>query len=219
MSAKERARTVGALIGGLVAGGLAARGLARGARGLRDLLRRRPPPHTSPPPTGTRPPIKSPDKAPLRDQPPPRTKPRPKPVVPGKILDSFLKDLARRRGFPNARVLSGSNNRIAIIGRGMDSSVKPFRTSLNKSLKNLGHKSRVETFRPSKKARIEWDQLRRRYEPGNVPDSVAKNSKMFKENQDWIRSLKDSGHTIIDLNNSTEHGTFYQMERYEVFGH
>ena len=56
------------------------------------------------------------------------------------------------------------------------------------------------------------------YKGRHVPDQVAKETQLYKENVHWINAVKKAGYTILDLGGNKEESTFYNMETETVYG-
>jgi len=113
------------------------------------------------------------------------------------------------------RILPGTNDNVAVIGRNMDA-VKPFADALGKQ------GIEVETFsgsKISKAANDAFKELSTRY-GGKIPDDVLVNTKMFSENQAWVEGIMNKGGTVADIGNPFDAGksVFYEMEKSIIFG-
>ena len=64
----------------------------------------------------------------------------------------------------------------------------------------------------------QWDKLTK----GGVhlSDEAVKGTKLYKENQAWIKKAHKSGKTILDIGNDgrKKTSTFYRMEQQTVYG-
>jgi RHS repeat-associated protein len=117
-------------------------------------------------------------------------------------------------GIRAERVLVGSSERIAVIGRDFDARVLKFAAGFEKQTGKT-----VETFQASSDAIKEWQGLLIKYK-GNVSDEVAKSSQIFKENSTWAQKVKKEGYKVLDIGLGTQDGkgTFYRMETKTIFG-
>jgi hypothetical protein len=114
------------------------------------------------------------------------------------------------------RVLAGSSDRIAVIGRSMSDAVEPYAEGLQEEGYN------VETFsnsQISRSAQDEWESLKELY-GGRIPEDVIPETQMFQENEAWAQKLVDEGYTVVDVDNPGEQGAsqFYEMEKTTIFG-
>ena len=114
------------------------------------------------------------------------------------------------------RVLPGTNDQVAVIGRSMASAVNPY-------TEGLQNQCPVETFSGdniSPAALAEWNKLKKQYAPDPIPEDAVLQSQMFKENQAWAKKLVDQGYTIVDVDNPTNEkaSPFYDMEKQTIFG-
>ena len=107
---------------------------------------------------------------------------------------------------------SKTRNTVVVIGEGMGR-VK----GAASALKTNGIKN-VEVFSPSSNAMKQWDKLTK----GGVhlSDEAVKGTKLYKENQAWIKKAHKSGKTILDIGNDgrKKTSTFYRMEQQTVYG-
>jgi uncharacterized Zn-binding protein involved in type VI secretion len=116
------------------------------------------------------------------------------------------------------RVIPGTNNKVAVIGRSMASAVAPYAEGLQKQCN-----CNVETFSGdniSPAALTEWNNLKKQYAPDLIPEDAVKKSQIFKENQAWAQKLADQGYTVVDVDNPAKEGAspFYEMEKQTLFG-
>ncbi len=133
----------------------------------------------------------------------------------GKSISTTLKGTEIvYNGIRAERVLVGSSEKIAVIGRDFDSRVLKFAEEFGKQ---TAHK--VETFRASAGAQYSWLKLLEEYK-GNVPDNIVKKSLIFRENQAWAERIKSEGYKVFDtgLGTKDSKGTFYRMETETIFG-
>jgi RHS repeat-associated protein len=111
-------------------------------------------------------------------------------------------------------ILSSSkkaDDAVVVIGEGMGR-VK----DAAKALKAEGVKA--EVFKPSAEALEQWGKLT---EGGvHLSDDAVKGTKLYKENQTWIKNVNESGKTILDIGNDGRKNTstFYKMEQNTVYG-
>jgi hypothetical protein len=146
--------------------------------------------------------------------------PRPKKIkkaVPVDTITKIKNTTATARGTTVSakRILPGTNDNVAVIGRNMDA-VKPFADALGKQ------GIEVETFsgsKISKAANDAFKELSTRY-GGKIPDDVLVNTKMFSENQAWVEGIMNKGGTVADIGNPFDAGksVFYEMEKSIIFG-
>ncbi len=101
------------------------------------------------------------------------------------------------------RVTSGDPDKVAVIGRGMETRVKPVAAEIG-----------AETFPLSSEADKQWKRLLVEHND-HVPDEVARRSLAFAENRDWISKIKGEGYTVLDLDElpGNSPNTFYRMEQ------
>ncbi|HET6243766.1 MAG: hypothetical protein H0V01_05555 [Bacteroidetes bacterium] len=106
------------------------------------------------------------------------------------------------------KVVQGKSDKVAVIGQGMT------------RVKGLGDEIGANVFNPSKAAQKEWDDLLIKSGGGKLSDDVVKNTKLHKENQTWIKQMKDEGATIIDIGSQQgkSKSTFYEMEKTTIYG-
>ncbi|MGB4775547.1 MAG: hypothetical protein WBP45_10265, partial [Daejeonella sp.] len=133
-------------------------------------------------------------------------------------------------GVPVVRLMTGTNNKIAIIGRKME-----YVRQIGSDLKKLGKE--VELFEKatafngqgySKLAEIEadWQKALDLYgNNGVIPYEKLKTTLWYKENQRWAKWIKEQGYDIYDLGdnpgiftNAPDRSAFYDIEKVEVFG-
>lgn len=146
--------------------------------------------------------------------------PRPKKIKKAAPVDTITKiknttATARGTTVSAKRILPGTNDNVAVIGRNMDA-VKPFADALGKQ------GIEVETFsgsKISKAANDAFKELSTRY-GGKIPDDVLVNTKMFSENQAWVEGIMNKGGTVADIGNPFDAGksVFYEMEKSIIFG-
>ncbi len=126
------------------------------------------------------------------------------PVNPADVVD-FAKGLGRA----SAKVLNRSSDKTIVIGQGMG------------DIKKVADEFGAETFSGSKEARDEWESLLKSADGERLSDDVVKDTKMYKQNQDWIKNKVDEGYNVIDIgDNPDESGSsiFYEMEKETVYG-
>jgi len=116
-------------------------------------------------------------------------------------------------GIKAERVLVGSSNKIAVIGRDFDARVLKFAAGFEKQTG-----TKIETFRASAGAKLGWERLLKQY-GGNVPEDIAKTSTIFKENLAWAEKIKKEGYKVFDtgLGSKDASGTFYGAEVKTIF--
>jgi RHS repeat-associated protein len=117
-------------------------------------------------------------------------------------------------GIKAERVLIGSSEKIAVIGREFDKRVVKFASEFEKQTGKT-----IETFQASNAAKAEWSQLLKKY-GGNISDDIARQSQIFKENLLWAEKIKNEGYKVFDtgLGAKDAKGTFYGMETKTIFG-
>jgi RHS repeat-associated protein len=117
-------------------------------------------------------------------------------------------------GIRAERVLVGSSEKIAVIGRDFDTRVLKFAAGFEKQTGKT-----IETFQATEEAQIAWRGLLDKYK-GNVPDEIVKGSQIFKENKAWAERVKKEGYKVLDTGLGTKDakGTFYKMETQTIFG-
>ncbi|MEM9885468.1 MAG: RHS repeat-associated core domain-containing protein, partial [Bacteroidota bacterium] len=109
------------------------------------------------------------------------------------------------------KVTEGVSDQITVIGEGMKR-VLGFADELGEA----GAKN-INTFKPSEGALKEWDELT---EGGKyLSDDLVKETKIFKENKQWINEAKESGSTIVDIGDDgrKKASSFYEMEKQTVY--
>jgi len=110
-------------------------------------------------------------------------------------------------GVTDAILIKGSNNsKVAVIGQGMD-----------KVTKVAGGLKNPEIFKASLNAITEWDNLLKEYNGKLIPEEIVKKTKIFQENQKWIKEVKEKGYDILDTGGGST-STFYNMEKEVVYG-
>lgn len=127
-----------------------------------------------------------------------------------------LQSAARTSDLKNViRMRPGSNGKVAVIGRNMEEVVKPQAKQLSVRGRN------VEIFsedRISKAAKDGWRDLKADHSPHLIPDEKVRNSLMYRENQAWIKKIREEGYTIVDMGNPKGQtaSIFYDMELDEL---
>lgn len=126
----------------------------------------------------------------------------------------------KEAGIKATRILPGSANRIAIIGRPMPA-VRGYAKALRRS---GGHRS-TEIFDGhviSRSAKKEFKRLKREFGE-NIPPEVLQKSKMYNENLKWAQKLQQDGYTIVDIGDPYQLETskrgpspFYRLEHEEI---
>ncbi|TXT27316.1 MAG: hypothetical protein FD134_67 [Gallionellaceae bacterium] len=141
------------------------------------------------------------------------------PVNKSRVLGKSVAELEHSTygGVKAVRVRSGTNTKVAVIGRSMSDAVEPF----SKGSRGAGYN--VETFSGDKipsTAAEQWTTLKKRYSPEPIPEDVVRKSQMFQENQAWAQKLKDQGYTVVDVGNpgGQKNSPFYDMEKQILFG-
>ena len=120
-------------------------------------------------------------------------------------------------GITPVDVLSGTNGKVAIIGRSMSDAVNPYAAGLAAQ----GHD--VETFtgdQISPAAVSDWESLKNDYAPNYIPPDKVVASKMFQDNQAWAQKMVDKGYTIVSVGNpgNLRESPFFEMEQKIIFG-
>ena len=118
--------------------------------------------------------------------------------VAGKTLSRLNIDKAA------VNVVEGSSGKAAaVIGQG------------TKRVEGLASKVGGKTFSPSKEALKKWDKLLEQAGGKRLSDKAVKQTKLFKENKQWIEKMKNQGRTVIDIGSQSGRGksTFYEMEK------
>jgi hypothetical protein len=149
-----------------------------------------------------------------------KEQPRPKRIKKTTPVDTITKiknttATARGTKISAQRVLPGTSDNVAVIGRNMDA-VKPFADALGKQ------GIEVETFSGSKisdAANKEFFDLSELHN-GNIPNDALVNTKMFSENKAWVEGIMNKGGTVADIGNPCDVGksVFYEMEKSILFG-
>ena len=145
--------------------------------------------------------------APVAEPPPPKAPP-PKSTAAALVGSEF-------NGVKAARVRPGSDTKVAVVGRNMEAVEK-----YADGLKSAGHQPELFTGnRISRAADAEWQQLIKDHAPNRIPDSVLRETQLFRENQAWAQKLVDEGYTVVDIGNPTQRGAsvFYEMEKGLLF--
>jgi RHS repeat-associated protein len=96
--------------------------------------------------------------------------------------------------------------KVAVIGQGMKK-VKQVAAGLKDP----------EVFMPTKGAQEAWSDLLKQYNGKQIPDEVVKGTQMYKENVNWINTVKKEGYDILDTGGGAS-STFYNMEKQAVYG-
>ena len=117
------------------------------------------------------------------------------------------------------RITIGSKDKIAIVGRKMNGVVNDAKGTVDNML------SKADTFQPSRRAIREFNLSVKRYRreirdpDAFLPDHLVKDTKMFKENVNWIKDKKSKGYTILDMGDPLKSdlkegkSVFYEMEK------
>ena len=126
----------------------------------------------------------------------------------------------KTKGLRAKRVLSGSNDKVAVIGRTMGNDKLPGVRDYFNALRSKGYD--VEIFdgkNISDAAKREFAQLTaggRR-----LSNQELMQTKMFSENKAWAKKLVDEGYTVVDLGNpypkNQGFSPFYAMEKKFIF--
>ena len=126
----------------------------------------------------------------------------------------------KTKGLRAKRVLSGSNDKVAVIGRTMGNDILPGVRDYFNALRSKGYD--VEIFdgkNISDAAKREFAQLTaggRR-----LSNQELMQTKMFSENKAWAKKLVDEGYTVVDLGNpypkNQGFSPFYAMEKKFIF--
>ncbi|MFO0356405.1 MAG: fibronectin type III domain-containing protein [Sphingobacteriaceae bacterium] len=138
-------------------------------------------------------------------------------------------------GIPVVRIMTGTNNKIAIIGRKM-----PYVREVSQSLRKLGKE--VEVFEPNSafagkgynnldKIYEDFEKMKEKFPNGIIPYNKLKETLWYKENERWANWIKDQGYEIYDLGdnpgqfinsldriNVPNASAFYDMEKRSIFG-
>ncbi len=146
---------------------------------------------------------------------------------PEKVLSSFSK-AAEESGIVVERIHSGTNGKVALIGRSMGKKLEPGTEvgvyDMERHLNSNGVVAKV--FEPSEAAGDQFKEAVRIYRenPRNagkrLPDDLVRQTQSYRENQAWAQELISEGYTVIDLgnvNNSAELGAFYTIEIETIF--
>lgn len=170
-------------------------------------------------------PAPSPKSAPAA-QPAPKLETRPPnepvPAKPKKILASDLQKIDAN-GVKAERVREGSNGKVAIIGRSMDSYVFPYAAELEK------HGYAVETFSGDLVPKGVWDEFKAAIEAKKLAtgkpnvkldDAEVAQTRMYQANEAWAQKLADDGYTVVDVGAppGSKPSAFYEMEKATIFG-
>lgn len=130
-------------------------------------------------------------------------------------------------GISIKQIRSGSNGKIAIIGRRMNGHVE----EVEKALASQGKKVEVFNSKYQKDIqfdidgkKLSWDDIEadfsdlskyKRNDKGWILDEDLPNTYMFKANKQWADKLKIEGYEILDIGypaNVTSESVFYNME-------
>ena len=105
------------------------------------------------------------------------------------------------------KITKGLNDKTIVIGQGMDDVIK------------VADEIGAEVFEPSPAALKEWDDLVKDAGGAHLTDDVVKETKLFNENKEWIKTKKEEGYNILDIgeNSSGNKSTFYEMEKETVY--
>lgn len=136
----------------------------------------------------------------------------------GNEMGTFLKNVFRgidlsklnsiAKNFDITKVIytTGKGEKKIVIGQGMDR-VRAFANEIG-----------ADYFKPSKEAIEEFDLLKK----GGVrlSDEALKETKMYKENLEWITKKKNEGYDILDIGSdaSGKNSSFYNMEKSTIYG-
>ncbi|MBS4066822.1 MAG: hypothetical protein KGZ74_19830 [Chitinophagaceae bacterium] len=88
---------------------------------------------------------------------------------------------------------------------------------MDKVTKVAGGLKNPEIFKASLNAITEWDNLLKEYNGKLIPEEIVKKTKIFQENQKWIKEVKGKGYDILDTGGGST-STFYNMEKEVVYG-
>jgi hypothetical protein len=98
-----------------------------------------------------------------------------------------------------------------------------------------GQKIVVKTFTPGAKAKTDWDTVLASYRAQHkaqnpsisdeelekilLPYDLVKGTQSYKENKEWVESLKKDGYSVLDLGNPTkaDPSAFYDLEKEVLF--
>ena len=140
-------------------------------------------------------------------EPPPSKAPPPKSTASALAGSEF-------NGVKAERIRPGSDTKVAVVGRNMEQVEK-----YAQGLKDKGYQPELFAGdKISRAAQDQWVQLKARYAPDRVPDSVVRQSELFRENQAWAQKLANEGYTVVDIGNPTQSASvFYEMEKAILF--
>ena len=137
----------------------------------------------------------------------------------GKAIKNIFRNVNVGSLFKSARITEinvlfrGKSDKVAIIGESMD--------RVNEVKNVIGGNVKVETFEPSKKAKRELRKLKEELGRDLFPEEF-KETRMFKENNKWIKDIKEDGVPILDIgidkNRKNGRSESYQMEKEVVTG-
>ncbi|HVZ97039.1 MAG TPA: RHS repeat-associated core domain-containing protein, partial [Chitinophagaceae bacterium] len=103
-------------------------------------------------------------------------------------------------GIRAERVLVGSSEKIAVIGRDFDARVLKFAAGFEKQTG-----TKVETFVATEEEQVAWKGLLKEYN-GHVPKDIVKQSAIYKHNERWAQKIKKEGYKVLDTGLGTQDG-------------
>ncbi|TAE72131.1 MAG: hypothetical protein EAY68_01415 [Bacteroidetes bacterium] len=115
------------------------------------------------------------------------------------------------------KMVGFSPGNVCVIGRNMAGRVKPYAEAGSSIIFDRDNPLAAPYFKPEIDA--EWSDLLSIYN-NNIPYAVAKASKLYQANRQFIRDLKAKGYTFIDLGHGglpEGSSAFYDMELKEIF--
>ena len=135
--------------------------------------------------------------------PPPRKEPKVE-LAPTAAATAYIEEL-RALGLDPQQVRMGSNGKVAVIGRSMD--------SIRNSTKVLKDVEIFDGDMIPSAAKAEFGLLKKKY--GRLTDEQLRATLMYDENLKWAKKLKEQGYTVVDLGSpaGATSSVFYEMEK------
>ena len=139
--------------------------------------------------------------------------------VEGMSFEDFVKVLKDNGIEPeDIRVRSGSNGKLAIMGRNMEDRVIPTAKGLGAETFASWREETAARAAEWDKATIQWNELRAEY-PHGIPREEVENSLSFKMNRRWVDHILRGKYTVLDTGSggATTESFHYEMETENVF--
>jgi hypothetical protein len=180
-------------------------------------------------PPAAAPPAPKPAPRPV-EAPPPKPKPKPtkptpkkpkpaeeEPPKPKTYKKPVKADLEKveGNGVKPVRVIEGTNNKVAVVGRNMDAV-----RAEGAALREQGYD--VELFDGDtipQSAKTDWVKQTQNGTK-HLSDDELLDTEMYKANQEWAEKLGNDGYSVVDIGNPNGQGAskFYQIEGQTIFG-